>query len=117
MNITFQNFTDDLLGDNLYLKFLFINNIDTNVISVFFPEIYNESSPFMKKVDEKIVPMPCYINFLAEKQAPELLFQSEYIYFEAYLNINVICKNVDDEWMPVVELHTNTVVNWQILLS
>ena len=60
MNFTLKKITPDAIQDDFFLLIFLSNDIDTNFISVFIPEIYNEGSQFFEKdKDGKTMSKPC----------------------------------------------------------
>ena len=49
MEYKIDNITPQDIEDDYYLKLFLINNLDTNLISIFIPEIWKDPSEFVLK--------------------------------------------------------------------
>jgi hypothetical protein len=69
--------TEDII-DDYYVRIFLVNDLDTNLISIFLPEIEQPSFGFVKYDDRgKIIPAPCEIMISAFKEAPFVQFTKE----------------------------------------
>ena len=86
----------DYLSNDFLLRLFLINDIDTNLISIFLPEIWDfQQSQFAVRDDNgnviKDIVYPCEIHISAYNQAPKITFTQETSNFFSYLKLNIVC--------------------------
>lgn len=104
------------------MKLLLSNSIDTNLISIFIPEIWNaKESEFVDRDENGKVStnstFPCEIFISAFKEPPVIAFTKEAFTLKAYIKIAVDCKNVNDELKRVVEIETSTDMAYKVTMT
>lgn len=91
--------TDNI--EDYYLKLLFSDQINTNLISIFIPEIWQyQASEFVDRdpTTNKILTdstFPCELQLSAFREAPTIAFTKEAFTLKAYVKIGVDCQNYD----------------------
>lgn len=103
------------LVDDYYLRILLVNNIDTNFIQIFIPEIYNNNSNFVSYKDGQLVSKPCEVFIRAYKEAPNIKFTANYSQMIAYIELKVSCENNQGQIEKVIDIQTSGRV--ELLLS
>ena len=85
MEYTLKYIDTDAIINDYYLRIFMVNDIDTNFISVFIPEIYdNPNSNFIDRdEDGKLISKPCEVEISAYKSAPSVGFRPEYMKMQA----------------------------------
>ena len=81
--------------NDVFLRLFLINDIDTNLISIFVPEIYNQESQFVVLDDDgkirKEKTFPCEININVYEEAPRVEIKKEYLRLYAMMIFNIKC--------------------------
>jgi hypothetical protein len=108
--------------DDYYLKLFLINSLDTNLISIFIPEIwqYSKSEFVDRDSNGKVLTnstFPCEIFLSAYKEAPEIAFTKEAFTLKAFIKIDVDCKNTQGVMKQVVEIETSTDMAYSIVMT
>ena len=67
MSTKFQEINDEDFSDNYYLRLFLVNDLDTNLISIFVPEIWNYEFSEFVKLDStgKKISNPCKVDISA----------------------------------------------------
>ena len=105
--------------DDYYLKLLFSDQINTNLISIFIPEIWQSGSEFadVDPITGKVQTnssFPCELFLSAYKEAPTIAFTKEAFTLKAWVKIGVDCENKNGEMKQVVEIETSTDMAYSI---
>ena len=117
LNFKLKNFDLSAIND-YYLRIFLVNDIDTNFISVFIPEILGEGSNFVSyTADGKLIPKPCEILISAYKSAPTISFLDEYAESIAFYRFNISCMNQNDQMENVIDIETSALVEFKIIIT
>ena len=118
LDYTLNQINSDLIQGDFYLQLFLINDIDTNLISIFVPEIWDyPQSQFVTRDKnghmEMNNPSPCEINLAAHKQPPSIRFTEAYQLFQSQLKVTINCRNKTGHMAKVVTIHSSTNVQFK----
>ena len=114
-----QKIDEQDLSDNYYLRLFLVNDLDTNLISIFVPEIWNyEFSEFVSEDSTgKKITYPCKVLLSAYQEAPKITFTKEWSRFQAFVKIGIQCETVNGVFKEVLEIDTSADMEFNLKLS
>ena len=99
LEFTLKSIDAKLIEDNFFLRIFLVNDIDTNLISIFVPELWEyENNEFVTRgpngeiIKEQV--LPCEIG-LAASEAPVIKLTDEYFQLNKMkLDVTIRCENL-----------------------
>lgn len=118
LDVTIKSINTLDLQLDYYASIFLINDIDTNLISVFVPEIYADGSNFLDRDRRGIIkPYPCKLRISEYKKAPKISFQGEFADLQSYIKLGISCMNKHNETEKVIEIETSSFAAFKIELA
>lgn len=114
--------TESNEDEDFVLSLLTGGSLDTNLISIFIPEIWDfEESPFVVREPSGMVNMDeiyaCKVVIAAFKEAPKVKFSKQSFVVTAFFNFEVYCDNIWNQTQLVVTFDTSAFIDTKLQFS